>query len=161
MNGMNGAAFKVVSADAGMRWALANIFGNPLFSYDNRKVTITPSYDKLQRVTQVHVQKPKVKGDPLELDHIVEEFIYGDQSDKARNLCGQLKKHYDQAGVSTVHSLTMGGEPLSAETQLRLDYKNEANWDDMSDLLSEPYKQKAKYGALGRVVTDTGIGSNG
>lgn len=160
--GMNGFAFKTISADGGTQWALINVFGNPIFSYDSRHVTITPSYDILQRVVHVHVQKPKSKDDPLKLDNIVEKMIYGDLKNKAENLNGQLKQHYDQAGSSTIHSMTMGGQVLSGETRVRLDYRNEADWSgsDFLPLLSPPYPKSATYDALGRIVTETDSDGN-
>ena len=157
---LGGAALKVISADAGTRWALTNTLDNPLWSYDERQVTMTPLYDKLHRPTQVHVYKPATDKDPLVLDQIVEYFVYGDTPDafknpEANNLRGQIYQYYDQAGLATVPSYTLLGAPLASERQFRIDYKKEADWKNQAPLQllqSIKYKERNSYDSLGRVT---------
>ncbi|MHB9147285.1 MAG: SpvB/TcaC N-terminal domain-containing protein [Candidatus Amoebophilus sp.] len=166
---LTGAVLQVVSADAGTRWGLNNTLGNLLWCYDARQITITPSYDVLHRPTQVHVYKPASEKDSL--DQIVERFVYGDTlgpgtKPEDNNLKGQVYQHYDQAGLITIPSYSLLGAPLRSQRQLRLDYKQEANWsgnatDHLNSLLqSIVYQTQTSYDALGRVTEALDIDNN-
>ena len=167
---LGGAALKVISADAGTRWGLSNTLGNPLWSYNERQITIIPSYDVVHRPTQIYVHKPATEKDTLELDQIVERFIYGDTpgiipDPEKYNLRGQLYQHYDEAGLVTVPSYTLLGAPLATERRLKIDYKQEASWQgDTSSLFSllqtTVYEEKSRYDALGRITEDTDVDNN-
>ncbi|NEJ83104.1 hypothetical protein GR268_42240, partial [Rhizobium leguminosarum] len=127
---LTGAVLKHISADAGTRWALSNTLGNPIWGYDERQVTITPSYDALHRPTQIHVHKVATEKDPLTLNQVVEKFIYGDapgaiNNPEENNLRGQLYQHYDQAGLVTVPSYSLLGASLRSQRQFRIGYKTE------------------------------------
>lgn len=157
---LTGIPLQVVSADAGIRWALSNTLGNPIWSYDARQVTTTPSYDVLHRPTQLHVYKPSSEKDPLVLDQVVERLIYGDTPGAVPNpadynLKGQVYQHYDQAGLITLPSYSLLGDVLTDIRQLRIDYKQEANWgkDSLRSLLQPVlYKTSTSYDALGRII---------
>jgi RHS repeat-associated protein len=172
--GLTGPPLQTVSADAGTSWLLTNVFGNPLYSYDQRKVGLTVTYDALQRPVQSYVQKTATPDDPLALDQIVERVIYGDtpgvmQHPEQYNFRGQVFQHYDQAGLVTV-SETAGysllGQPFETHQQFRDDYKNEANWNDINSrtlqqlLQSTVYSQQSVYDALGRVIQATDADNN-
>lgn len=168
---LTGAVLKVVSADAGTRWALTNILGNPLWSYNERQITITPGYDVLHRPIKVHVYKPATDKDPLVLDQIVQRFIYGDtigaiDKPKDNNLIGRVYKYYDQAGLVTVPSYGLTGASLSSQRQLRIDYNQEADWtnDDSATINSKlqpaVYTEQSSYDALGRVTQHVDVDGN-
>lgn len=169
--GLAGAALQVISADAGTRWALSNTLGNPIWSYDERQVTMTPTYDTLHRPLQVHVNKPATEKDPLVLGQIVERFVYGDTpsavpNPEDHNLRGQIYQHYDQAGLVTVPSYSLLGAALSATQQFRVDYKQEASWEGsgatnwLSLLQPIIYQQHSTYDALGRVTQAWDVDNN-
>ena len=168
---LTGAVLKHISADAGTKWSLNNTSANPIWMYDGRQTTTTPSYDPLQRLSQIYVYKtasdPK---DPLALNQTVEKFIYGDTPDalisdsKAYNLRGQLYQHYDQAGLMTIPSYSLLGEILTTQRQLAVDYKQEVDWGSSGgfESLLQPiiYQEKTSYDALGRVVDKLDVDGN-
>jgi RHS repeat-associated protein len=165
---LTGASLQVVSADAGSRWALTNTLGNPIWSYDERQVTTIPSYDVLHRPTQIYVQKPATKEDPLVLDQVIEKMIYGDTpgavTDPANyNLRGQIYQHYDQAGLVSIPSYSLLGLALSSARQFTIAYKQEPDWTDNDPqrlLQSTIYQESSVYDALGRVVQETDVDQN-
>jgi RHS repeat-associated protein len=165
---LTGHTLRVVSVDAGTCWTLNNTLGNPIWSYDSRQVTVTPSYDPLHRPTQIYVNKLANGNDTLVLDQIVEQFIYGDTpgavtKPKQNNLRGQVYQHYDQASLVTTPSYSLLGAPFASHQQLRLDYKQEASWEGsnpLSLLQSTVYVASSTYDALGRVTQATDVDGN-
>lgn len=85
------------SRDAGKRWLLQNVVGNPLRTWDERDHELSFAYDILHRPIS-----KKVKGGdgPTPLDNVYEKTIYGENlpSDKANNLRTKPVIVYDTAG---------------------------------------------------------------
>lgn len=170
---MTGEILKIVSADAGTRWQLSNVMGNPIYSRDARSFELLAYYDALHRPTAMSVRG----GDGnTPMNQVVERMIYGDSLDETGqpvvanpenlNLRGQLYKHYDQAGVLQNSAYNIAGQLLQTSRQLRQDYKQEANWSDISDatltILLQPtiYQETYQYDALGRVTAATNPAGN-
>ena len=161
---MSGQVLKEISADAGTRWTLYNVGGDPICHWDARDFCTTYHYDELSRLTQV-----EVKGNGLN-DNVVEKIIYGENLTELKkagiigtaekeaaqklNLLGQPVIHYDQAGVERYPCYSFKGELLETERTLRKEYKEEANWSDMNSvqLEAETFTTKQEFDALGRVT---------
>ncbi|MFL5587805.1 MAG: SpvB/TcaC N-terminal domain-containing protein [Ktedonobacteraceae bacterium] len=170
---MTGEVLQTVSADAGTRWQLHNVMGNPIYARDARKCEVTPRYDALHRPIAIHVKG----GDgAVPLDQTTERMIYGDNVDEngnlfvidpeKANLRGQLYRHYDQAGVLQSSTYSILGHPLQTSRQLRQNYKQEANWNDVAAAtlatLLQPtsYQETFQYDALGRITAATNHDGN-
>ncbi|MDQ1350694.1 MAG: hypothetical protein QG657_996, partial [Acidobacteriota bacterium] len=145
------------SMDAGKRWLLVNILGNPLRTWDERKHEFQYYYDILHRPTQSKV----LGGDGAdELDHIYERIFYGEtESDPAsKNLRGQVVKHYDTGGLIETPEYDFKGQPKSTTRRLFKNYKTVANWIDsnlVSDLEIDSYIFITEMDALGRISKQT------
>ncbi|GLV55922.1 hypothetical protein KDH_27660 [Dictyobacter sp. S3.2.2.5] len=170
---MTGVALKTVSADVGTRWQLSNVIGNPIYSRDARDFELRVLYDALNRPTTISVQG----GDgSTPINQIVERMVYGESLDgmgqpvvanpEKMNLRGQLYQRYDQAGVLQNSAYSITGQPLQVSRQLRQDYKQEANWNDVSSAtlktLLQPtsYQEIYQYDSLGRVTAATNSDGN-
>ncbi|HEU5227782.1 MAG TPA: RHS repeat-associated core domain-containing protein, partial [Ktedonobacteraceae bacterium] len=170
---MTGVALKTVSTDAGTRWQLYNVMGNPMYSRDARNTEQRVLYDALNRPTTISVQG----GDgSTPINQIVDRMIYGDGLDETgkpvvanpemMNLRGRLYRRYDQAGVVQTSAYNIAGQPLQSSRQLRQDYKQEANWNDVSaatlNTLLQPtiYQETYQYDALSRVTAATNADGN-
>lgn len=117
------------SMEAGDRWMLNNVAGNPIRQWDSRNHQIRTRYDALQRPTHVFMQQ----GETAEL--LVERLVYGESNpDASRNLRGKLHRHYDQAGVVTNEQFDFKGNLLESSRQLAKDYKQTVNWSALADL---------------------------
>lgn len=153
---MTGNVLEVVSADAGRNKTLFNIFGNEIYGWDNRGFQISTIYDKLQRVIGIKVKGDDEKGNVL--NQTVEKIIYGEHSNiNTGNLRGKVYKHYDQAGVTTFKLYDIKGMVVQKSRQIKSDYKNEVNWDDINKvgLDKEIYNTSYIYDALGKVISET------
>ena len=158
---MTGATLYTKSADAGKRWALHNVAGNPLHVWDSRGFRISTRYDALQRVVDVHVSGEDKRG--LHLDNTVESMVYGGtvaaqrEDDKRLNSCGKLVTHNDQAGTVSFDAYDIHGKPLASTRRLLRDVKHEPNWpkgDGSALLEDERFKTEWDRDALGRIARE-------
>ena len=158
---LSNEVLKTIGVDTGTRWQLNNVLGNPIYSQDSRHFEVRTQYDELQRLARVHVRG----GDgATQLDQLVERLVYGESVDDAENfnLRGQVYQHYDRAGLLQVDGYSILGSPLTTKRQLRLEYKQEANWDniDPNDLQQTIYPTQYEYDALSRVTAQTDADEN-
>lgn len=157
---MAGKPLAVLSADAGSKLMLENIYGNTIRTWEGRDFHIQTSYDALQRPLEVCVSGED-GGGPV-LNQTVERIVYGEYfspdegESKARNLRGQIYRHFDQAGLETFGLYNLQGLPLENSRRLLADYKREPNWDDPRlKLEEEEFLTSFRYDGLGRIRTQT------
>lgn len=152
------------SMDAGQRWLLINIAGNPLRTWDERNHEFQYFYDIAHRPTHSKVlggdQKDQ-NGLPVPLNHIFDRIMYGEnvsiegKTDKELNFRGQVYRHYDTGGRIETPSYDFKGQPLSTTRKLFKKYKEVANWRDENleiDLEPEEFTFFSKTDALGRIT---------
>lgn len=145
------------SMDAGQRWLLINILGNPLRTWDERNHEFRYFYDILHRPTQSQV----IGGDggtPLNL--IFDRIFYGEtETDpELKNLRGQVVKHYDTGGVIETPEYDFKGQPTSSTRKLFKNYKGVANWIDsnlVNNLETKSFTFTTETDALGRITQQT------
>ncbi|NTW07082.1 MAG: insecticidal toxin complex protein, partial [Syntrophaceae bacterium] len=146
------------SMDAGRRWLLSNILGNPLRTWDERNHEFRYFYDDpLHRPTQSRVSG----GDgAAPLDNVFDRIFYGEaEADPERkNLRGQIVKHYDTAGLVETPEYDFQGQPKSTTRKLFKNYKSVANWTDAhvaDDLENDDFTFTTETDALGRITKQT------
>lgn len=155
--GLGGQVLQSESADAGLRWSLANMAGNIICSWDNRGFQADSTYDNLQRPLGMYVSG----GDQADaLAHWVQRTVYGETLPNAANynLMGKPHQDYDESGLSIVEIYDLAGAPLLGKTYLRSDYKNESNWTEEArqKILNEPcYTRSSIYNAQGQLIAET------
>jgi RHS repeat-associated protein len=153
---MTGGVLSTKSADAGLRLNLENADDNTVHAWDNRGIHAATSYDRLQRPSAIRVEGDDGQG--LVLAQVVERIVYGESQPDSfeKNLRGQVYEWYDQAGVVRYDQYGIEGRLLKTVRQLRADYKNEANWDDPTDVALEPerYETAYAYDALGNLTSE-------
>ncbi len=141
------------SMDAGQSWLLVNILGNPLRTWDERDHEFQYFYDQLHRPTQSKV----LGGDGTPLNHIFDRLFYGeaDTNPEAKNLRGQVIKHYDTGGLLESPEYDFKGQPLATTRRLFSNYKEVAHWADtnlLTDLENEAFIVTTETDALGRIT---------
>jgi RHS repeat-associated protein len=145
------------SMDAGQRWLLINVLGNPLRTWDERNHEFQYFYDILHRPTHSKV----IGGDGgVVLNHIFERIFYGEgePNPHLKNLRGQIVKHYDTGGVIETPEYDFKGQPKSTTRRLFKDYKGVANWLDanlVNDLEADSFTFTTETDALGRISQQT------
>lgn len=153
------------SMDAGQRWLLHNIAGNPLRSWNERDHEFQYRYDILHRPTS----KIILGGDGVALNHIFDRFIYGESlltanranepNLQAINVLGKPIRQYDTGGVIITPEFDFKGQPLATTRKLFSKYKEVANWTDANLAVDlEPgvgFTFTTQTDALGRITSQT------
>lgn len=117
------------SMDAGKRWLLHNVIGNPLRTWNERNHEFQFTYDILHRPTQSIV----IGGDgDTPLNNIFERVVYGESQIDAelKNLRGKPFRHFDTGGLVETPEYDFKGQPKSTIRRLFAKYKEVSNWTD-------------------------------
>ncbi|MCX4985882.1 SpvB/TcaC N-terminal domain-containing protein [Streptomyces sp. NBC_00572] len=167
--------------EAGARWTLPDVLGNPVRDWDSRGHTFTTTYDALRRRVARTVRGTVADGaaasDPRTLDHEVriERIEYGEPAadaspaDEARaqrlNLRTRVLRHYDGAGAAVNARLDATGAPLEAydfkgnalhhTRTLTADYQALPDWAAAPLMAAESFENSVRYDALNRTVQAT------
>lgn len=145
------------SMDAGQRWMIQNIVGNPLRTWDERNHELQFGYDILHRPISTRVKG----GDgPAPLDNEISKIIYGEgqPSDKALNLRAKIAVVYDTAGKVTSAEYDFRGNLVQAIRKFAANYKETVNWDVVNPdalLEADAYTFGTVYDALNRIISQT------
>ncbi len=115
------------SMEAGERWTINNVAGNPLRAWDSRGHSFRTAYDALRRPLKSYVTG--INSNPSQ-EFLTDRLIYGEQHPEAiaRNLRGQLFLHLDQAGVTSSDRYDFKGNLLTASRRLAQEYKQTLDW---------------------------------
>lgn len=111
--------WRVESIDAGLRRIVLNASGNETEQRDSKGALILQTYDRLQRPIRLWARDDT--NGPFTLRQRME---YGDTGDpaqapaereamRAKNLLGQLHRHHDEAGLTTIAALDFKGNMLN------------------------------------------------
>jgi len=108
-------ALRTNSIDAGLTRTVLDAVGNPLELRDSKGALVLNIYDELNRPTHLWA-----RDDTTQPVILRQRLIYGDGPDsdlslaeaRQRNLLGQLRIHYDEAGRTVVDTIDFKGNPL-------------------------------------------------
>jgi RHS repeat-associated protein len=152
------------SMDAGQRWTLQNILGQPQRTWDERNHEFQFYYDDpLHRATHSKV----VGGDgALPLDNIFDRTIYGESlllpgrtneaALQAKNILGKPIRLYDTGGLLETEEYDFKGQPVATTRRLFGKYKEVCNWTDANlavDLETDDFTYRTETDALGRATS--------
>lgn len=153
--------------DSGHKRMLVDIGGHPIRSWDNRGYTVRIRYDAARRPTHRYVSGGDSGGGGAAgvAEILASRTVYGEGM-PGRNLCGELYRHYDQAGVSANESCDFKGNLIDRSRRLAVHYRTDPDWsalavltgpDDLdaaSAALLEPdrFLATGRYDALNRPV---------
>ena len=139
------------SMDAGRRWSMGNILGNPLYQWNDRNFRSRTEYDELQRPVATWLS------DNGAAEEQVFKTEYGEQhpNPAVLNLFGQLWRLYDQSGRRSSEAFDFKGNPLRASQQVAVEYKKRLDWAKNPALEAEIFQTEIEYDALNRPVKTT------
>ncbi len=123
------------SMEAGERWMLNDIAGNPIRAWDSRGHMFRTEYDPLRRPLRSFVTGADPGNPNAEL--LTERLVYGEQHPQAeqRNLRGALNLHLDQAGAVATETLDFKGNPINASHRIAIEYKQAIDWSSANAAL--------------------------
>jgi RHS repeat-associated protein len=157
------------SMDAGQRWLLHNILGNPLRTWDERDHEFRYEYDTLHRPSKSTVINTVGQTGDKILDNVFDRIFYGEgishsgKTDIQLNLRGKAYRHYDTGGLLETPEYDFKGQPLSTTRKLFKNYKDAVNWTDtniepvaLSGFLeTDSFTFTSETDALGRITKQT------
>ncbi len=148
---MQGRVFQEHNMDAGPKWQFLNALDQTIHLWDAREVHQQITYDTWSRVINKYVDGA------LGMDHLVERFIYGEDTTITnawqRNLLGKAVENYDQAGLTRMQRFDISGNILEKDRRLLNDPAQIPDWTDSGSFVwmaGPPFETRVTYDALGR-----------
>jgi hypothetical protein len=116
------------SMDAGERWMLNDVAGQPHCAWDSRGHTFRTEYDRLRRPLRAYVTGADPEHPLREL--LTERFVYGEQCPDAErlNLRGRPGLHLDPAGLLTHEAHDFKGNLLAVSRRVATQYTAAIDW---------------------------------
>lgn len=136
------------SMEAGERWMIGDVAGNPIRAWDSRDHQFRTGYDPLRRPIETRLREASGN------EKLIGQTVYGEgePEPEVRNLRGMAFQLFDQAGVVTSEEYDFKGNLLRSNRKLARDYKNILDWSASVDIESETFSSSATYDALNRPV---------
>jgi RHS repeat-associated protein len=136
------------SMEAGQRWTLNDVAGNPIRAWDSRRFSRRMTYDQLRRPTGLYVTE---NGQ----ERLGERTVYGEGQGDADNHRTRVFKISDGAGVLTNVAYDFKGNLLENRRDLLTNYKSEVNWMTEPTADYGSFTSFTTYDALNRPLTAT------
>jgi RHS repeat-associated protein len=145
---MLGTSIHQASMEAGERWMLNNVAGNPIRTWDSRGFQRRMTYDALQRPVELFVT------DTNGTKFLAEKAEYGESKSNPETTNHRLKtwKVYDGAGVLVNDSYDFKSNLMRSTRQLLPDYKVQVDWAQNPQLETETFTSRTLYDALNRPI---------
>ncbi len=154
---MLGNCIHQFSMEAGARWMLNDVVGNPIRAWDSRGHNFKTEYDQLRRPVRQFVRGTDDNHSDLRTlngEILFEQIEYGEGqgNDIALNLRTRLFKQYDAAGVITSEEYDFKGNLLCSTRELAQEYKDVIDWAHPPQTPGETFLSSTTYDALNRPV---------
>ncbi|MCK5218237.1 RHS repeat-associated core domain-containing protein, partial [bacterium] len=145
---MLGSPIHQASMEAGERWMLNNLAGNPIRAWDSRGFQRRMTFDVLQRPLELFVTETNGA------EFLAEKIEYGESKPDPEMTNHRSKpwKVYDGAGVVFSESFDFKGNLLTSTRQLLSDYISQVNWTLNPQLETETFTSSITYDALNRPI---------
>jgi RHS repeat-associated protein len=145
---MLGNRVRQTSMEAGERWMLNDVAGQPAFIWNSRAHRLRSTYDALRRPLDTFLQEGSGP------ERLVGRTVYGESvaNPQAANLRGKVFQQFDQAGIVTNEVYDFKGNLLVGRRQLAQDYKTTLDWSATPALDVKVYVSRTGYDALNRPV---------
>jgi RHS repeat-associated protein len=146
--GTPGNRIHQASMEAGERWMLNDVEGNPIRAWDDRNHQFRTAYDQLRRPTESYLSED------AGAEMLAERTVYGEiqPNPEANNLRGQVVQLFDQAGAVTNDDYDFKGNLLSSRRRLAQAYKTTLDWSAAVPLEAPIYINRTRYDALNRPI---------
>ena len=158
------------SQEAGERWMLNDIAGNPIRAWDSRGHNFTHAYDGLRRPIEQRVRGTTGASDPRTLGRtlVTDRIEYGESlaeslaNAEVLNLRTRIYRQHDNAGIVTNARLDANGASIEAydfkgnlrhsTRQLVSGYKDTPDWAQSPPLEAGTFAASNRFDALNRPI---------
>lgn len=144
-----GACVHRLSMEAGERWTLADVAGEPIVSWDGRGQRFRTTYDALRRPSEF-----MLRAGASAAEIVVGRNVYGEgrADPEARNLRGKLVERHDSAGLLVEDEYDFKGNRLASRRRFAQSYRAPLDWSAAVALEPETYVARLRYDALNRPI---------
>ena len=148
---MLGTQIHQASMEAGERWMLNDVAGQPIRAWDSRNHRFRTAYDPLRRPIETFMSEG------TGLESLIGRTVYGESrpNPEAKNQRGKVVQLFDQPGMVTIDDYDFKGNLLASQRQLAREYKATLNWLTDPELEPETFTGRTTYDALNRPLTAT------
>jgi len=148
---MLGSRVHQAGMDAGERWTLLDVLGQPAYAWDSRGHRSRHVFDALRRPSEQFVLEPGAD------ERLVVRTRYGEASPspEAANLRGRVAQVFDEAGVVHHERYDFKGNLLVSRRQFAADYAAQVDWQAPPGLEPSSFTTASVYDAQNRVVAVT------
>jgi len=145
---MLGNRIHQASMEAGERWSLNDVAGNPIRCWDSRLFLRRMTYDLLRRRNDLYVTENGA-------ERLAERIAYGEDQGDGANHRTRVYQIFDGAGVITNVSYDFKGNLLESRRDLLHSYRQEVDWqlDPAAD--NGSFVGSTTYDAANRPLTVT------
>ena len=155
-----GTRIRQASMEAGERWTLNDVGGQPVRAWDSRGHDFRTRYDRLRRPLQRYVRGTDAgASDPrtVNSDVLFERIEYGEglPNDIALNLRARMARQDDGAGTVVNEEYDFKGNVRHITRQLAQDYRDVPNWSGAVPMDADVRRTSTSYDALNRPETVT------
>lgn len=136
------------SMEAGERWTLPDVTGQPIRAWDSRGQEYRTTYDPLRRPLSAFLR------DATGAERLVGSTAYGETQPDAEvnNLRGRVVRVSDQAGTVTTDACDFKGNVVATSRRLAREYKSIVDWSRSPGLEAGGSVHLTTYDALNRPV---------
>jgi RHS repeat-associated protein len=152
---MLSAQIHQASMEAGERWMLNDVAGQPIRAWDSRGHTFRTEYDALRRPLLNFAQGADPQNPTAEIMFGKIEYGEGQPNDIQFNLRAKPFRQYDSAGVAKNEQYDFKGNLLLSSRRLAQDYKTIPDWSADPALTLETFTTVSAYDALNRPISVT------
>jgi len=134
------------SMEAGERWGLANVAGNPIYAWDSRDHRFRTAYDELHRPTDSLLSEGSGP------ESLIGRTVYGESrpTPENKNQRGKAVQLFDQSGVVTSEDYDFKGNLLASQRQFAHEYKATLDWSADVPLDPHIFTSSSSFDALNR-----------
>jgi RHS repeat-associated protein len=141
-----GARIHQSSMEAGERWMLNDVTGNPIRAWDSRRFIRRLNYDELRRPTKLFVTENGA-------ERLAERTVYGESIGDAANHRARTHRVFDGAGIVTSEAYDFKGNLLRGKRELLPNYKQAVDWQLNPVANGGTSTSASRYDALNRLAT--------
>ncbi len=138
------------SMEAGERWVLNDVAGDPIRTWDSRRFLRRMTYDKLRRPTDLYVTENGA-------ERLAERTNYGESQGDAKNHRTRVYQVFDGAGIVTSVHYDFKGNLKEGQRELlpAPAYKRAVDWNQNPIANDRAYINRTTYDALNRPTSVT------